>query len=153
MIQLLGKFLETGEKVGSVFGKALINLEKDRFSFWEDAEKLGNRWFSCGKNPWATLHTILWTWLCLVPRSYTSSHRASQYLLMDPSRMARDCHWASQYLLRDQSWLAGDCHLMGWFWVDLLIFFPHTIAFVLAATTGCRVLVPRCTTEVRVAWV
>ena len=42
---------------------------------------------------------------------------------------------------------------MGWFWADLLIFFPHTIAFGLAATTGGRVLVPRCTTEVRVAWV
>ena len=28
MIQLLGKFPETGEKGGSVFGKTLINLEK-----------------------------------------------------------------------------------------------------------------------------
>ena len=66
--RFLGKFLETWKKVGSVFGKLLINLKE-----LVQSRKL-----------WATLHTILWTWLCLVPPGYTSSRLASRHLSKGP---------------------------------------------------------------------
>ena len=71
LAQFLGRLLRNLEKSGPVFlSKLLENSRRKLVQLWE--------------SPLATLHTILWTWLCLVPPGYTSSHLDSRHLLLDP---------------------------------------------------------------------
>ena len=114
------------------FGKVARNWGKSWVSFWEGTDKLGRRVSSVfGKllinllkvgSVLGPLHTISWTWLCLVPPGYTSPIPGLPEPSTGPPVLVE------HNFERGLSLVAGDVYLTGWFWVDLLIFFPHLLA-------------------------
>ena len=69
--------------------------------------------------------TILWIWPSRHVQGYIAPIRKTRTSLPSPSL---DIGTRAHQIERGLSLVAGDVYLTGWFWVDLLIFFPHLLA-------------------------